>query len=400
MSHNSKLRLFFLKVRALLKLISFIFCELNKVKKAKVIFFFPYYHTGGAEKVHLNIVKAVSDQRNYVFFTDISYSDGFKRDFYSYADVYEVYEFLNRNYAVKRIFTKILIFRMNASKNLKSVFGCHSEFFYEIVPHLSNKIKKYDLIHAFVKPDKGGIEIFSLPYVEYLDKRIVIDIKGKQDLDSLYDLKKLSTELNKRIQIIPNGLETLETFPKHKDLDIFCVGFVGRWAKEKRPELYVQIVNKLKELYPKIQFVMAGPNFQENEKIISDAGIINLGEIRDPTILKEWYNKMNVILVTSYREGFPMVIMESMMHGVIPISTNVGSINQHIKDKFNGFLIENETNLAEIENEFIEKIIYLYKNNEEREIISKNAKEYALNNFGIDSFIEKYRLLLLDKNIN
>ena len=396
MNNKSRLKLFFLKVRALLKLVSFMFCEWNKIKKARVIFFFPYYHTGGAEKVHLNIVKAVSDHKNYIFFTDISYSDGFKKAFYSFADVYEVYEFLNRNYAIRKFFTKILISRMNDSKNLLSVIGCHSGFYYEILPHLRNTIKKHDLTHAFVKPDKGGIEIFSLPYVKYLDRRIVIDIKGKQDLDSLYNHEGISPKFKKRIQIIRNGLETSGKFAKTKDSTIFYVGFVGRWAKEKRPELYVEIANELKQLYPKIEFVMAGPNFQENEQAICDAGIINLGEIKDQHILDEWYSKMNVILVTSYREGFPMVIMESMMYGVIPVSTNVGSLNEHITDNFNGFLIENESSLEEIKNKFIEKIIYLYKNNEEQLVISNNAKEYALNNFGIENFTKKYRLLLLD----
>jgi glycosyltransferase involved in cell wall biosynthesis len=396
MNNKSRLRLFFLKVKALFKLVSFIFCEWNKIKKARVIFFFPYYHTGGAEKVHLNIVKAVSDHKNYIFFTDTSYSDGFKKSFCSYADVYEVYEFLNRNYAIRKIFTKILISRINASTNLISVLGCHSGFYYEILPHLKNTVKKYDLIHAFVKPDKGGIEIFSLPYVKYLDQRIVIDIKGKQDLESLYNLEGITPEFNKRVQIISNGLETLENCTKTNDSNVFCVGFVGRWAKEKRPELYIAIANKIKQIYPKIQFVIAGPNFQENEQAISDAGIINLGEIKDQNILQEWYGKMNVILITSYREGFPMVIMESMMYGVIPVSTNVGSINDHITDNFNGFLIENESSFEEIKNKFIEKIIYLYKNNEEQLIISHNAREYALNNFGIENFIKKYRLLLLD----
>ena len=112
MYNKSKLNLFFLKIKALLKLVFFVVFELNKIKKAKVIFFFPYYHTGGAEKVHLNIVKAVSDVDNYIFFTDISYSDNYKAQFYSYANGYEIYDFLNRNYALKKIFTMVLKHRI------------------------------------------------------------------------------------------------------------------------------------------------------------------------------------------------------------------------------------------------------------------------------------------------
>ncbi|WP_123907039.1 glycosyltransferase family 4 protein [Flavobacterium johnsoniae] len=384
-----------MKVKALLKLISFIVFELNKIKRAKVIFFFPYYHTGGAEKVHLNIVKAVNEVENYIFFTDRSYSEGFKKQFFKYANGYEVYDFLNRNYLVKKIFTKVLISKINSCQNLKSVFGCHSLFYYELIPHLNETIKKYDLTHAFIKPDKGGIEIFSLPYVKNLDKRIVINFKTKEDYMDLYKSKSLS-KFDERIQIIPNGIETLEESHNVKESNIFYVGFVGRWAKEKRPEMFLEIANNMKLYYPNIRFVMAGPNFEENEKAIKNAGIINLGEIKDENILKEWYSKINILLITSYREGFPMVIMESMMYGVIPISTNVGSISEHLMDNFNGFLIENELVLKDIENKFIEKIIYLYQNDEERLLLSNNAKEYGVNKFGIENFREKYKSLLLD----
>ncbi|WP_208328349.1 glycosyltransferase family 4 protein [Flavobacterium poyangense] len=384
-----------MKVKALLKLISFMVYELNKIKNAKVIFFFPYYHTGGAEKVHLNIVKAIKDVENYVFFTDESYSDGFKNQFYKCASVYEVYDFLNRNYFVKKLFIKVLVSKINGSKKIKSVFGCHSVFYYELLPHISKKVRKYDLTHAFIKPDKGGIEIFSLPYVKNLDKRIVINSKTKQDYIDLYNLQGLS-EFNEKIEVIPNGIEILQKSNNIKNDDFFYVGFVGRWAKEKRPEMYLKIANQVRKDYPDIRFVMAGPNFEENEQAIKDSGIINLGEIKDENILREWYDRMNVILITSYREGFPMVIMESMMFGVIPISSNVGSISEHLIDNVNGFLVENELHITDIENKFSEKIIYLYKNKEVQIQLSKNAKQYGVSKFGIDSFREKYRSLLLN----
>jgi glycosyltransferase involved in cell wall biosynthesis len=398
MNKKSKTRLFFFKVKALLKLLSFIVFELNKIKRAKVIFFFPYYHTGGAEKVHLDIVKAVSDVENYIFFTDKSYSKGFKNQFFKYANGYEIYDFLNRNFLIKKKFIKVLIKKINASKKIKSVFGCHSVFFYELIPHLSNELKKYDLTHAFVKPDKGGIEIFSLPYVKNIDKRIVINFKTKEDYIDLYKSQSLS-EFNEKIHVIPNGVETPQKSDNDKDSAVFRVGFVGRWAKEKRPEMFLEIANQIKTHYSDIQFIMAGPNFEDHEQAIDDSGILNLGEIKNENILKDWYSKMDVILITSYREGFPMVIMESMMFGVIPISTNVGSINEHLTDDFNGFLIENELNTRNIENKFIEKIIYLYQNKEARLILSNNAKDYSVNKFGIEKFREKYRSLLLDNSI-
>ncbi|QYS91352.1 hypothetical protein JJC04_00315 [Flavobacterium covae] len=38
----------------------------------EVIFFFPYYHTGGAEKVHAAILEAIHPKKCVVFFTKAS----------------------------------------------------------------------------------------------------------------------------------------------------------------------------------------------------------------------------------------------------------------------------------------------------------------------------------------
>ena len=61
-------------------------------------------------------------------------------------------------------------------------------------------------------------------------------------------------------------------------------------------------------------------------------------------------------MITSFREGFPMVIPEAMAQGAIPISTNVGGINEHITNFENGVLIDNSVNEDEIINQFVDII--------------------------------------------
>ena len=91
-----------------------------------------------------------------------------------------------------------------------------------------------------------------------------------------------------------------------------------------------------------------------------------------------------------------MVIMESMAHGVIPITTNVGGIGEHIINNENGILID-DNNEEEIVKKFTESIIVLIKDREKLERISKNAFLYAYSNFQISQFNAQYKRLLINK---
>jgi hypothetical protein len=50
-------------------------------KRISYIFFFPFYHTGGAEKVHAQIANATGGNDCIIFFTKRSVDDRFLNDF-------------------------------------------------------------------------------------------------------------------------------------------------------------------------------------------------------------------------------------------------------------------------------------------------------------------------------
>jgi len=93
------------------------------------------------------------------------------------------------------------------------------------------------------------------------------------------------------------------------------------------------------------------------------------------------------------REGFPLVIMEAMAYGVIPISTNVGNIPFHIKSWQNGIIIEDKT-----ESDIVKKILEIIDQvNKKRSLINKisqNARRYAVKHFHSKFFCYKYNQLM------
>ena len=392
MALSKSIKLLFLKIRALFKLLYFISFELQKVKKAKVVFFFPFYHTGGAEKVHLNIVTALNDPNNYIFFTGESSSDNFKTQFNRYANTYEVFDFLNRNSFVKNLFEQSIVRTLNESKNLKTIFGCGSFFFYEFLSKINDSVKKVDLVHAFSKPDYG-IELATLLFVKYLDSRVVINEKTLEDFKDLYKENDLQQYQN-RIVKIENAINFREQHIE-KEASVFNVGFVGRWSKEKRPEIFIEIAKRVKSGFPEIDFTMIGSGMESHKEVIEKGGIKYKGEILEESLLDKMYEAMNLILVTSYREGFPLVVMEAMIKGTVPVVTNVGGLSEHIKDNFNGILIDANQDELNLIRTFEDKIIQLYTNRASFDLLSENAVSYAAKTFTIDRFNNQYQQLLL-----
>jgi glycosyltransferase involved in cell wall biosynthesis len=63
-----------------------------------------------------------------------------------------------------------------------------------------------------------------------------------------------------------------------------------------------------------------------SEPIPGNAHVEFKGTVNDPSLMAEIYSGNDVLVVTSEREGFPMVIMEAMANGLAVVSTPVGDV--------------------------------------------------------------------------
>ncbi|HLW20821.1 MAG TPA: glycosyltransferase family 4 protein, partial [Cyclobacteriaceae bacterium] len=166
-------------------------------------------------------------------------------------------------------------------------------------------------------------------------------------------------------------------------------------APEKRPEIFVDIARQCRERNLPLEFIMVGDFYELTTRVGSNVTI--LGEVFDREKLNEVYSDAHLILVTSWREGFPLVIMEGMGHGVVPVATKVGEIPSYISSSTfrNGFLIENDEQEKNIVDAFVEQIDKLCKDRELLREYSNNAYIFAEQSFGEENFEQAYRKLLL-----
>lgn len=372
-------------------LMFFTITKYKKIKSAEIIFFLPYYHTGGAERVHLNILKVLKGQKCCVIFTELSATKKFYNEFRKYSDIIELNSIRNKkSNFINNLLFKLIYKTINKSKSIQVVFSCNTNYFYQILPKLNTNLIKIDLFHAFSKNDNREIDVVNS--VDFIDKRVVINRNTKNDLLKIYDKFKINKVFLDRIYTIQNGIEIIEQPLIVRNINKIKIGFMGRWSEEKRPEIFIEIAKLIKDKNECIDFVMAGTGMKSNLNKIENAGISFLGEIRDDNELIKIYKELAFIVITSEYEGFPMVIMEAMAQGVIPISTNVGGINEHISNNVNGILIS-DGDYNQIIKDFVNAIELLIANKEQMDLLSKNAYNYAYGNFKIERFNENYQNL-------
>ncbi|KVV15878.1 glycosyltransferase family 4 protein [Flavobacterium sp. TAB 87] len=371
-------------------LMFFYFFQKQKIRSSTIIFFFPHYHTGGAEKVHSEIAKAVSYQKCCVIFTKGSATKSMLPFYSKYATIVELNPILSKRFfCVNKLLKKIIEEQMNTSSSLKTVLGANSDYFYELLPFLNNNFKKIDLFHAFRENDDRESTVVASALL--IDSRIVINKKAKEIISNYY-LKANQSFLLERVQIISNGV-TLPKITHPKNSESLNISFIGRWSAEKRPELYLQAAKLLKEKFKGLTFFIAGSGTIPNQKQIESHNVVCLGDIHEKKILDDLYSATHLLVLTSVYEGFPMVFMEGMSYGCVPISTNVGGISEHIQHGVNGFLINETVELKIIDN-LIQTISHIYNDRSLLEIISNNCNKYAHANFSIKKFNNSYQQLL------
>ncbi|MFK7114421.1 glycosyltransferase family 4 protein [Flavobacterium oreochromis] len=373
-----------------LKLLKFIISILPKIKNINFFFFFPSYHMGGAETVHGDILKVFKNEQTVCFITGFSANNYNLKNFQSNSLLFDIYNTVKRSKLKKKII-RLISKQINNSKK-PIVFGCNSMFFYDLIPYLEDHVKIIDLIHAFSYEEPNASEKYSLKVTERINSRIVLGEKTKNDFKQLYAENNLSESLMNRIQIIKNKVDIPE-YKCEKTNKKITILFVGRDSYEKRPWLFFEIAKRTLDL--PVEYLVLGDSFKEYQ---ATENLKVIGSIKEREILDAYYKKAHLLLITSSREGMPMVILEGMAYGVVPIATDVGEINSFINPKNeNGRLINSTQSEEEIINDFIFEIKNFIDSPKLLELYSSNAYISLKEEFSEKIFSESYKLIILNK---
>jgi len=362
-------------------------------KKHSLFFFFPHYCTGGAQKVHLDIVKLFKEIKPVVFITSDSENNQYLAEYKDNSVFFDLLPFIKRT-TYNKFLSKIIIRKINSLKKA-TVFGSNSYFFYQLLSSLNTgKVKRIDLLHAFTLPNEPGAEKWSLSKLEYLDKRIVISEHLKNLLICQYKTNNVRNSEIEKIEVIYNRTEKPVDLVNRDFNDKLKIIYIGRNSEEKRVPLIFQIAEKLRN-DKNIEFYFAGFEKTEvDQKYIELENCVFLGVINEKARLDEILNTMHILILISKREGFPLVISEAMSHGVVPLSTNVGAISEIIIDGKNGFLFNSNQHDDNIIESFSSKIAELNKDRDKLKQLSLQCIVDSKKKYVQSDFDKKYYELL------
>ncbi|WP_022878044.1 glycosyltransferase, partial [Microbacterium sp. B19] len=108
----------------------------------------------------------------------------------------------------------------------------------------------------------------------------------------------------------------------------FTVSFVGRTARQKAPEVFVEMVNKLGEAAEGMRFILHGDGDMSSwvDDIIRNEGLEHRIERRSSKVpVDDTLAETDLLVVTSHNEGLTLTTLEAIAHGVPVISTDVGA---------------------------------------------------------------------------
>lgn len=376
-------------------LIGKLIARLSPLKQDYDVFlFFPGYAIGGAERVNAEILKCLDDKKVMVFFTKKSANQGM---FHFFQLPHVAWRDISTWCDNKWLFGGNLIYRgicstyINRQKKTPVVFIGQCNFGYKLTPHIRRSIAIHELIHMV---DARFNWVWG-PFVPFINTRILVGDIFIEKYTQLYQAMGIPETYTRRFKKIIYRLEYIPEQFTPRDFSLpLRVYYAGRGGPQKRVHLLVEIIRRCRALALPIEFHLAGSFQSELPQTLIDDGTY-VGELQGGEAIYAFHRSHDILLMSSAFEGFPLVIMEAMAFGAVPLVPAIDAIPEHIKNGENGYLLPNAVDEAVLVDDAVERLRYLSEHPETLPSISKNAYEYAKTAFSAERFRLAYREVIL-----
>lgn len=199
--------------------------------------------------------------------------------------------------------------------------------------------------------------------------------------------KKISIAYEHSINL--NKFKIRKPIDERKDL----IGYVGRLSHEKGVMNFVKATIEINKYYTNANFLIIGDgnlrseiqNYIKEKKFSEKYSI--LGWIPHEELVN-YLNKIKILVIPSFTEGLPNIMLEAMACGTPVIANTVGSIPDVIKNGQNGYLIENNHPSS-----IVEAVIKAINNSEILKI-SLEGKKTVEENYDYEKVVEKWQKIL------
>ena len=199
-----------------------------------------------------------------------------------------------------------------------------------------------------------------------------------------------------KIEVIYNGVD-LERFEKEIDIknkkrelsipvNSPLIGTIGRLQPQKDHKNFLKASSLILKKFPDAHFLIVGGGSLRGKledfakKLGIEKNIHFLGERKD---IEEILPLMDIFVLSSKREGFPITILEAMACGIPVVATSVGGTPELVESGKEGFLVppENPHILSDA-------IVNLLRKEELGKEMGRNGRE-RVKSFSIERMVER-----------
>ncbi len=359
--------------------------------KHEIVLFFPNADIGGAARVNADISKIVQHKKPLIIFSKKAQNNQYRKHFdIPGATIIDIHKWIdNKAFHFINFFFRGLIASWINKQPQTMVFGGESIFFYKVIPHINPSIRCVDLNHV------NKWLPYNIGFIDRINARVFSTRAILKDVEAQYRKNNLPQHYYSKLHFIDNAVDIADNKPAEND--VLQVFFIGRGSPQKRVPLVAAIASACHQKNLPVHFNFIG----DVEKVISitDYPYCSFyGSINDDAIMNSFYEKADVLILTSAFEGLPVVVMQMMAYGKVVISTAVSGIPDYIKHEQNGLLIY-ATDEKEIITEGVQRIEQLLNDTNLGKRLGEQAKKDAIASFSRQAFKNSYLELLGFKEV-
>lgn len=269
------------------------------------------------------------------------------------------------------------------------------------------KNRKFDIVHIHTPVLSFIPKLAKIPFIRtthlYEMKLSFLDIKADYEIaisKEIYNeaIKKYNYS-NEKIDLIHNGVsvdfyqpeknyEEINELKKIYNInkDKVVIGLVGSIQPRKGHDILIKAIELLSDqVKSKLHIIFLGDGNEDNIiKLLTEKRLNSLCTFlpfQDPSKI---YPLIDIKVLPSRKEGFPLVAIEAMLMGCCVVRSNTEGATEQIINSKTGFLFENE-NYAELST----ILLNLIEDKGLRIQVSKNGQAYALEHFTSDIMADR-----------
>lgn len=189
-----------------------------------------------------------------------------------------------------------------------------------------------------IYPNSKGLEVFLTDVVNVPSNKLKILGSGSSNgVDTRY------------FNLTPDLQESSKIFKTKYGLDdCFVFTFIGRIVKDKGIEELIDAYARLSSEVENVRLVIVGweepltdPISNHSQSILkNNTGIVCTGFMDD---IRPSLGASDCLILASYREGFPNVVMQAACMNIPSIVSNINGCNEIIQDGSNGLVVETKS---------------------------------------------------------